>query len=399
MLYKDSFQLSSAHPGTEDLTPSKEQYGRYHLLGPTEISSNFSYSNHNYTDEDYFRAEGSHAQSVSCHGIILTVAAGVGILSNFFIMFTILRHRKLRGSMSNVLLCHLCGTALAHCLILFPIYMLFIFSIEWYKHSFVCSLQGTLTTILSAATLLNLAAISVDKYRTIASPLRYSTRLNKNRLAVTCTIIWIPSVMLCVMPVAVGPGYYYEPAEAKCDIALHEKQSLMVRWGVSMPIILFMFYIPGSIILCCYSRMFCIARSHRKRIISMLAMVMLSFQAPITRNETGAVPLNEQKASKTIAVFLGTFFLFYIPYSLLALFELIFSIQINFYVALSFHIIHQLAPCINGIAYGSMNKSLRQTFTAYTRKLYSRHFLLTRWQTREIRVPTVDREGNNVTRV
>ena len=399
MLLPESLHSQSTLLYAEGQLPSNDSHDGYVMLATTESFDKHHMETNNSTliDEKVFTVG-----PISYHGIILASVTVIGILSNIFIVAIILLNRKLRGSMSNILLCHLCAIALVNCTILLPVYLGVAFSMEWYAHPMVCALQGTLTTFLSSATLLNLTAISVDKYRTIASPLKYSTRLDKSRLAVTCTIIWVPSVMLCILPLAVGPGYSYHPAEAKCDLALlAPKQSIMVRWGVSMPLILIMFYIPSSIIVGCYTRIFCIARSHRKRIIAMLALVMLSFQAPITRNEGArAIPPNEQKASRTIAVFLGTFFIFYIPYSFLSLIQLIFNLQVNFYIALGIHVVHQCAPCINGIVYGSMNKSLRQSLSGYTRKLYSRHFLLNRLQSQEIRaIRNGELWNNNATRV
>ncbi|CRL06318.1 CLUMA_CG019124, isoform A [Clunio marinus] len=131
---------------------------------------------------------------------------------------------------------------------------------SWHLGWVLCEFWISLDVLLCTASILSLCAISIDRYLAVTQPLNYSKRRRSKRLAmVMILIVWILALAITCPPILGWHDVERRRADIKdCE---YNKDKGYVIYSASGS-----FFIPMSIMLYVYSKIFCVLSSRQSRI-------------------------------------------------------------------------------------------------------------------------------------
>ena len=220
-----------------------------------------------------------------------------------------------------------------------------------------CNIYVSLDVMLCTASILNLLAISVDRYFAVTAPLRYPGLVTPGRVAVAMALIWAVSLLLSFLPIHLGwntPDLEVQNRRGQnrsgCLLELNRGYALFDAFAT--------FYLPLLVMCGTYYRIFRIARGQARRINSRPSSVSL------------AASVREHKATATLAAVLGAFIVCWVPY--FTYFTYIGWREGEGYSPTAFSVVLWLGyanSTLNPILYAALNRDFR---TAYGRLLCRR---------------------------
>ncbi|CAD6185175.1 unnamed protein product [Caenorhabditis auriculariae] len=135
----------------------------------------------------------------SNHKVVLAVAVLVTILlttiGNALVCLAVLLVRKLKQP-QNFLIVSLAVADFFVGLVVMPLALVDLLFDEWPIGSFMCSFYTTADLTLCTASIVNLCAISVDRYLVISRPLRYSAQRTTKRMLVYILAVWVVAAVV-----------------------------------------------------------------------------------------------------------------------------------------------------------------------------------------------------------
>ena len=192
--------------------------------------------------------------------IILTelIAVIVGLLGNFIVLYAFIFYKKLRSNVTNyfvtsvalsdilttglVTAFHLDATTTDH---------------QWTHGEFMCSLYTTMYLLAVPSSIINLCAVTVDRYLVLKMPFRYNSLMTPRRAVLIICCLWVYAIVWACLPVmgwkqdlpAVENGFCYFNSTKEYNIAVN----------------VFNFFLPMIFMAVFWSLIFAIVRQHRKR--------------------------------------------------------------------------------------------------------------------------------------
>ncbi|XP_004592359.2 5-hydroxytryptamine receptor 6 [Ochotona princeps] len=251
-----------------------------------------------------------------CVVIALTAAA------NSLLIALICTQPALRNT-SNFFLVSLFTSDLMVGLVVMPPAMLNALYGRWVLARGLCLLWAAFDVMCCSASILNLCLISLDRYLLILSPLRYKLRMTPARALALVLGAWSLAALASFLPLLLGwheLGHVRAPAPGQC------------RFLASLPFVLvasgLTFFLPSGAICFTYCRILLAARRQAAQVASLTSG--MASQAP----ETLQVPRTPRpgvesadsrrlatkhsrkalKASLTLGVLLGLFFVTWLPF-------------------------------------------------------------------------------------
>lgn len=222
------------------------------------------------------------------HVILVVYFATVmvlGLMINLCVIGTICRARRLR-TITN---CFVLSLSLADLLMAAVVVPLKIK--ELYQQQLITSAPflDTLFPILGVASLLNLCAVTLDRYFTITNPLTYEARVNSRQAGLIIASIWLVSTAQELVHFAVS--------------SRHEQLFQVIRFVI-------VFSIPFICVMFVNTKIYCIARGHARQ---------------IRANEPGQMEgrsfSRKMKTAQVIGLLVGTFILAWLPYFIITIYE------------------------------------------------------------------------------
>ncbi|GAB1607809.1 octopamine receptor Oamb-like [Argonauta hians] len=134
--------------------------------------------------------------------VLLVILSSVNILviaGNILVIVTVAKYKKLR-SVTNLFIVSLAfadlflGIAILPFAIMFELLRWWIFGNAW------CSMWLAIDVWLSTASILNLMAISLDRYIAVMHPIRYPTLMSRKRAKILIAVVWIVAFVVCLPP-------------------------------------------------------------------------------------------------------------------------------------------------------------------------------------------------------
>ena len=145
----------------------------------------------------FFHFEGGFLKYiVIVSGILITIAT---IIGNVLVITAVIKEKKLR-KVGNVLIINL---AVSDCLvgvIVNPIAIAYVITDNWIFGVEFCDFWVSMDVICCTASIVNLCAISYDRYHAITEPLEYSRRRTYQRAWLICLFVWIYAVLIAIPP-------------------------------------------------------------------------------------------------------------------------------------------------------------------------------------------------------
>ena len=184
--------------------------------------------------------------------------AVVGLASNVAVAYAFIFYKKLRTSVTNyfvislaisdiltsgiVVTFHLDATRKSHL---------------WTHGEFLCNLYTTMYLLAVPSSIINLCAVTVDRYLVLKMPLRYNSLMTPRRAVLIICCLWVYAIVWACLPVmgwkqdlpAVENGFCYFNSTKEYNIAVN----------------VFNFFLPMIFMAVFWSLIFAIVRQHRKR--------------------------------------------------------------------------------------------------------------------------------------
>ncbi|KAL2082513.1 hypothetical protein ACEWY4_022331 [Coilia grayii] len=173
----------------------------------------------------------------------------------------------------------------------------------WYFGEWFCKIHTSTDVMCCTASILNLSLISIDRYYAIGKPLQYNAKITGKAIAVMISVSWGISavvgfgmVFLELNILGIEDFYYSFTCTGGC-VLLQSVASSTVSSLLS-------FYIPGVIMLCIYLKIYLIAQQQVRSI----------HNKHMQSKSSAAASKMERKATKTLAIIMGVFLSFWLPF-------------------------------------------------------------------------------------
>ncbi|KAM4693356.1 alpha-2A adrenergic receptor-like [Discoglossus pictus] len=191
---------------------------------------------------------------------ILIIIMCLGAVAGNILVIIIITATKGFHSMASVFIINL---AISDCLVglgVMPFVALSLLYEDWSKVNELCIFVGYMSSVYCTASVLSVAAVSLDRYWAIVDCLRYDTPWTTQRTLCIITWIWVQAAITCCPPLLGWSRLAYIPSQYTCNI----------DWAMSASYTVFFstisFFIPTMVLFYCYIRIVIIARKHAKKI-------------------------------------------------------------------------------------------------------------------------------------
>ncbi|XP_052606583.1 trace amine-associated receptor 1 [Peromyscus californicus insignis] len=177
----------------------------------------------------------------------------------------------------------------------------------WYFGEIFCKVHTSTDIMLSSASIFHLSFISIDRYYAVCNPLRYKAKINTLTVFVMIAISWS-------VPAVFAFGMIFLELNLKGVEELYHKQvdclgGCSAFFSKVPGVLAFMtsFYIPGSVMLFVYYRIYFIAKGQARSINGTNLQIGLEEKHRTPQNK-------ETKAAKTLGIMMGVFLICWCPF-------------------------------------------------------------------------------------
>ncbi|XP_030621242.1 histamine receptor H2a [Chanos chanos] len=246
-------------------------------------------------------------------GLALSLLILLTICGNVLVCLAVCATRRLR-SVTNCFIVSLAITDLLLAALVLPFSALLEITGKWPLGAIFCNIYISLDVMLCTASILNLLAISMDRYFAVTAPLRYPTLVLPRRVAMAMAAIWLVSVGVSFVPIHLGwntadlsiQNLREDDSDQDCRFELNPTYALVDACTT--------FYLPLIVMCWSYHHVFRIARTQAKRIIATRQNSSSSALSAASSPGATMMTIREHKATVTLAVVLGAFVICWFPY-------------------------------------------------------------------------------------
>ncbi|XP_075047406.1 D(2) dopamine receptor [Mixophyes fleayi] len=187
------------------------------------------------------------------YAMLLTLLIFVIVFGNVLVCMAVSREKALQTT-TNYLIVSLAVADLLVATLVMPWVVYLEVVGEWRFSRIHCDIFVTLDVMMCTASILNLCAISIDRYTAVAMPMLYNTRYSsKRRVTVMITVVWVLSFAISC-PLLFGLN---NTASNECLI---ENPAFVIYSSVVS------FYVPFIVTLLVYVQIYIVLRKRRKRV-------------------------------------------------------------------------------------------------------------------------------------
>ncbi|XP_070558408.1 histamine H1 receptor-like [Ptychodera flava] len=185
-------------------------------------------------------------------GIVLSLMSLMTTIGNAMVLHAVKTEKRLQ-TVSNYFILSLACADMLIGMIVMPLSCAYILSHHWPLGLAVCQIWLSIDYVCCTASILNLFVLSLDRYWSITSPLKYLRRRTGKRAAILISLVWLVS-SLWVIPVvgwhefSHGGNRLVQPGH--CDTEFHTNTVFKVVTAA------FNFYIPMIVMVFLYGRIF-----------------------------------------------------------------------------------------------------------------------------------------------
>ncbi|XP_051540822.1 histamine H2 receptor-like [Myxocyprinus asiaticus] len=243
--------------------------------------------------------------------VVLVAFISLTICGNMLVCLAVATSRHLH-QISSCFIVSLAVTDLLLGLLVLPLSaMLELRNGRWPLGGVLCNIYISLDVMLCTASILNLLAISVDRYLAICSPLCYPRKVTPLRVAITLTAIWMCSLAVSFVSIHLGwntPDFRLQNQHWDMWDEGEEGRTCRYEWNNNYVLLnaFGSFYLPLLVMCGMYHRIFCVAREQVRRI--------RATTPSFAQSASAAATAREHKATVTLAAVLGAFVICWFPY-------------------------------------------------------------------------------------
>ncbi|XP_017284448.1 dopamine receptor D2a [Kryptolebias marmoratus] len=190
------------------------------------------------------------------YAMLLTLLIFVIVFGNVLVCMAVSREKALQTT-TNYLIVSLAVADLLVATLVMPWVVYLEVVGEWRFSKIHCDIFVTLDVMMCTASILNLCAISIDRYTAVAMPMLYNTRYSsKRRVTVMISVVWVLSFAISC-PLLFGLNNTATRDATLCVIA---NPAFVVYSSIVS------FYVPFIITLLVYVQIYVVLRKRRKRV-------------------------------------------------------------------------------------------------------------------------------------
>ncbi|XP_071432489.1 D(2) dopamine receptor isoform X2 [Pithys albifrons albifrons] len=222
------------------------------------------------------------------YAMLLTLLIFVIVFGNVLVCMAVSRERALQTT-TNYLIVSLAVADLLLATLVMPWVVYLEVVGEWRFSRIHCDIFVTLDVMMCTASILNLCAISIDRYTAVAMPMLYNTRYSsKRRVTVMIAVVWVLSFAISC-PLLFGLN---NPDAKECIIA---NPAFVVYSSIVS------FYVPFMVTLLVYVQIYMVLRRRRKRVTTKRSSHVLDSdtQAPLKEAESHMEEMEMEMVSST----------------------------------------------------------------------------------------------------
>ncbi|KFM63867.1 Dopamine receptor 1, partial [Stegodyphus mimosarum] len=316
------------------------------------------------TDDDF---DSSWDITTKCLiGIPLAIIIFMSITGNLLVCLAIYTDRRLR-KLGNLFLVSL---ALAD---LFVSSLVMTFAVAndlmgyWMFGPQFCDTWIAFDVMCSTASILNLCAISLDRFIHIKDPLRYGRWMTKRVVLLAIAGIWLMSALVSFLPISLGWHKPKKMADAE-DEKLRPTCALDLTPVYAVVSSIISFYAPCVVMVALYTRLYLYARKHVRNIRAVTKTASSSkasgskgFNSNHTNHHHHHQHM-DHKAAITLGFIMGTFLVCWVPFFCINIVAAVCKSCIS---DLVFKFLTWLGYCnsaLNPIIYSIFNSEFRDAF-------------------------------------
>jgi 5-hydroxytryptamine receptor 7 len=298
--------------------------------------------------------------------ILLAVILGT-IIGNILVCIAVCLVRKLRRP-CNYLLVSLAVSDLCVAVLVMPTALLYEITEKWSFGKLFCDIWVSFDVLSCTASILNLCAISVDRYWAITKPLEYGVKRTPRRMMLCVALVWLGAACISLPPLLILGNVHGTEESPDCMVSQNFGYQIYATVGA--------FYFPLGVMLFVYYQIFKAAR----RIVMDEKRAQTRLEGAMNNGvpqQTQEKPINtigsphqkklrfqlakERKASTTLGIIMSSFVLCWLPFFILALVKPITGAE---FLTLSsiFLWLGYANSLLNPIIYATLNRDFRKPF-------------------------------------
>uniref|UniRef100_A0A8C4NKA0 G-protein coupled receptors family 1 profile domain-containing protein n=1 Tax=Eptatretus burgeri TaxID=7764 RepID=A0A8C4NKA0_EPTBU len=239
-------------------------------------------------------------------GILLVIVAVITTIGNMMVLAAVYRSRFFMPGFTHYFVCSL---ALADFLVgslVMPLGAIYILTGSWLLGDAACALWNSMDMFATTASIDTLCVIAMDRYLAVTAPLHYPNLITSRRAHLLNVLVFLMAGAVSFLPIHFGWWRSDDPIAVSCYNNL-KCCDFITTTEYTIACCLIAFYIPVTILLVLYARIFAVANKQvRCEVKGREGRRMVS-----SNRLTGS---RENRALKTLLLIMGAFVLFWLPY-------------------------------------------------------------------------------------
>ncbi|XP_045548737.1 melanopsin-B [Salmo salar] len=209
-------------------------------------------------DRGFFRKVDVPDQAHYIVACFVVVIGAVGVGGNALVMYAFFSNKKLRTP-PNYFIMNLAVSDFLMAITQSPIFFVNCLYKEWVFGETGCKMYAFCGALFGITSMINLLAISIDRYIVITKPLQALHWTSKRRTSVVIVIVWLYSLAWSLAPLFGWSSYIPEGLMTSCT--WDYVTSTPANRSYTLMLCIFVFFIPLAIISYCYLCMFLAIRT------------------------------------------------------------------------------------------------------------------------------------------